>query len=238
MHQLRGNEPILGLNIAFPLVVDTCFLQPLIATSCETASVSQVFPKGPIVRACWCALGAEPWVCPCANKWFRCRDMDLLEGMSRWFPSKIEIQKWIEEQEKDFTEAHNNNPNISIEDWLGKYIFTNIHDIFFGGIHKELYEWLAILADTQFEIRLIPPMVWTSTLIKKVKRVDNTMSRELDHWFDSTIGGYITEFVVDRVESCSQAERYFFKGPKQKFLHFLKLKIKILFHEKNILKIQ
>jgi hypothetical protein len=77
-----------------------------------------------------------------------------------------------------------------------------------------------------------------SALIKKVKRVDNIMSQEVDHWFDSTIGGYITEVVVDRVESYSQAERYFFKGPKGKFLHFLKSRIKMLLHEKNILKIQ
>jgi hypothetical protein len=46
------------------------------------------------------------------------------------------------------------------------------------------------------------------------------MSRAVDHWFDSTIGGYITEFSIDRVESYSQAERYFFKGPRGKFLHF------------------
>jgi hypothetical protein len=72
---------------------------------------------------------------------------------------------------------------------LGKYIFTDIHESFFGGIHKELYEWLARLVDTQFEIRFRPHVVWTSALIKKVKRVDNAMSRELDHWFDSTIGG-------------------------------------------------
>jgi hypothetical protein len=45
-------------------------------------------------------------------------------------------------------------------------------------------------------------------------------------------------FVVDRVESYHQAERYFFKGPRGKVLHFLKLRIKMLFHEKNILKIQ
>jgi hypothetical protein len=158
--------------------------------------------------------------------------------MSRWFPSKTEIQKWIEDQEKDFAEAQNKNPNLSIEYWLGRYIFTDIHEIFFGGIHQELYEWLARLAYTQFEIRSRPPVVWTSALIKKVKRVDNVMSREVDHWFDSTIGGYITEFVVDRVESYSQAERYFFKGPRGKFLHFLKLRIKMLLHEKNILKIQ
>jgi hypothetical protein len=121
---------------------------------------------------------------------------------------------------------------------LERYIFTDIHEIFFGGIHQELYEWLARLADTQFEIRSRPPVVWMSALIKKVKRVDNIMSRVVDHWFDSTIGGYITEFVVDRVESYSQAERYFFKGPRGKFLHFMKLRIKMLLHEKNILKIQ
>jgi hypothetical protein len=148
------------------------------------------------------------------------------------------FMKWIEEQEKDFAEAQKNNPKISTEDWLGRYIFTDIHEIFFGGIHQELYEWLARLADTQFEIRSRPPLVWMSALINKVKRVDNVVSREVDHWFDNTIGGYITEFSFDRVESYSQAERYFFKGPRGKFLHFLKLKIKILLHEKNILKIQ
>jgi hypothetical protein len=81
-------------------------------------------------------------------------------------------------------------------------------------------------------------VVWTSALIKKVKRFYNVVSRALDHWFDSTIGGYITEFVVDRVESYSQAERYFFKGLRGKFLHFLKLRINMLLHENNILKIQ
>jgi hypothetical protein len=96
---------------------------------------------------------------------------------------------------------------------LERYIFTYIHEIFFRGIHQELYEWLARLADTQFEIISIPPMVWTLTLIRKVKRVDNTLSRAVDHWFDITIGGYITKFVVDRVESYSQVERYFLKGP-------------------------
>jgi hypothetical protein len=75
-------------------------------------------------------------------------------------------------------------------------------------------------------------------LIKKVKRVDNAWSRVVDLWFDSTIGGYITEFSIDRVESYSQAERCFFKGPRGNFLHFLKLRIKMLLHEKNILKIQ
>jgi hypothetical protein len=215
------------IHFAFPLVVDTSVLQPPMATSGE-----------PIIRACWCVVRIEPWVFPCAKKWFCCQDQDLLEGMSRWFLSKTKIQKWIEEQEKDFAEAQNKNPNLSIEDWLGKYIFTDIHEIFFGGIHKELYEWIVRLTDTQFEIELRPPVVWTSMMIKKVKRVDNVVSREVEYWFDSTIGGYITKFAIDRLESYSQEERYLFKGPRGKFLHFLKLQINMLLHEKNILKIQ
>jgi hypothetical protein len=161
--------------------LDTCVLQPPIATSGEIASASQVFPKGPVVRACWCAVRVEPWVCPCANKWFRCRDKNLLERISRWFPSKTEIQKWIEDQEKDFAEAHKRKPSLGTKDWLGRYIFTDIHEILFGGIHRELYEWLARLADTQFEVRLRPLVVWMPTLIKKVKRVDNAVSRAVDH---------------------------------------------------------
>jgi hypothetical protein len=121
---------------------------------------------------------------------------------------------------------------------VGEIYITDIHEIFFGGIHQELYEWLARLEDTQFEIRSRPLVVWTSTLINKVKRVDNAISRAVDHWFDSTIGGYITEFVFDRVESYRQSKRYFFKGPRGKFLHFLKLRIKMLLHENNTFKIQ
>jgi hypothetical protein len=223
--------------LCIPLVVDICVLQTPIASG-ETSSASQVLPKGPVVRTCWCALGAKPWVCPCANKWFHCRDKDLLKGMSRWFPSKTDIQKWIEDQEKDFAEAQNKNPELSTEDWLGMYIFTDIHETFFGGIHQKLYEWLDRLENTQFEIRSRPPMVWTLTLIKNIRRVYNTMSRVVYHWFNNTIGGYITKFVVDRVESYSQEERYFFKGPRGKFLQFLKLGIKMLLHEKNILKVQ
>jgi hypothetical protein len=49
--------------------------------------------------------------------------------MSRWFPSKKEIQKWIEEKERDFAEAQNKNPSISTKDCLGRYIFTDIHEI-------------------------------------------------------------------------------------------------------------
>jgi hypothetical protein len=121
---------------------------------------------------------------------------------------------------------------------LGRYFFTDVHEIFYAGVHKELYEWLARLEDTQFEIKCRPSVVWKPVLIKKVKRFDNVVSRAVDLWFNSTIGGYITEFSIERVKSYSQEKRYFFKGHRGNFLHFLKLKIKMQLHENNILKIQ
>jgi hypothetical protein len=38
-------------------------------------------------------------------------------------------------------------------------MFTDTHEILFGGIHQELYEWLARLEDTQFEARSRPLVV-------------------------------------------------------------------------------
>jgi len=64
------------------------------------------------------------------------------------------------------------------------------------------------------------------------------VARAVDHWFDNTLEGYITDFSNDIIESYNEAERYFFKGPRGKFLHFLRLTIKMLLHEKNILKVQ
>jgi hypothetical protein len=56
---------IVLVPLDIPLVVDISFLQPpLLATSGETASASQVLPKGPVVRACWCALGVNPGSAP------------------------------------------------------------------------------------------------------------------------------------------------------------------------------
>jgi hypothetical protein len=48
------------IPLAFPLVVDTCVLQPPIDTSGEIASASQVLPKGPVVSASWCTIRVEP----------------------------------------------------------------------------------------------------------------------------------------------------------------------------------
>jgi len=56
------------------------------------------------------------------------------------------------------------------------------------------------------------PLVWTPELINRLKNVDNNISRAVDYWLDSILGGYITDFVVETLKSYIVAEREFFKG--------------------------
>ncbi len=72
-------------------------------------------------------------------------------------------------------------------------------------LHLDLYEWLARLADQEQYIRIRAHVVWTLELVRKVRRVDSPISKAVDFLFDSTIGGYITQFDVDTVQSYSQA---------------------------------
>ena len=49
-----------------------------------------------------------------------------------WHPSKEEIESWVKAKEKEFAEKENINPRLSTEDWLQRYLFTNLHENFFA----------------------------------------------------------------------------------------------------------
>jgi hypothetical protein len=70
--------------LCIPLVVNICVLQPPIATSSEIAYASQVLSKGPIVRAYWCTLGDEPWVCPYVN------NCPVMQAIDFWVNTTLE----------------------------------------------------------------------------------------------------------------------------------------------------
>ena len=63
--------------------------------------------------------------------------------MQFWYPTKKEIQDWLETKETEFAEKENINPRLSIEAWLDKYIFTDEHEVFFASLPSELHEWLS-----------------------------------------------------------------------------------------------
>ena len=76
-------------------------------------------------------------------------------------------------------------------------------------------------------------IIWTPELIQTVKNLDNPITRTVDFWLVSVLEGFVTEFAVDQTKSFSEAERYFFKGYRGKYLKSLNLSIKMLLHEKG-----
>ena len=130
----------------------------------------------------------------------------------------------------------NKSLRLSTEDWLQKHIFTDLHEIFFTTYGNELYDWLSKLTDKHI-FKKKRNIVWTPKLLQTVRSVDNPVSREVDFWLASLLEGFITEFAVDQRKSFSEAERYFFKGYRGKYLRYLNLFIKMLLHEKGVLDI-
>jgi hypothetical protein len=57
----------------------------------------------------------------------------------------------------------------------------------------------------------------------------------MDFWLDSILGGYITKFAVDCIQSYNIAERDFFKGPCGRLLKSLVMGIKMLLCDKNVM---
>ena len=63
-----------------------------------------------------------------------------------WHPLKKEIEDWLESKEKEFAEKEKRNPKLSTEDLLQRYVFSNLHKVFFSTFPTELHAWLSRLA--------------------------------------------------------------------------------------------
>ena len=79
-----------------------------------------------------------------------------------------------------FAEQENKDPRRSSNDFLQRYIFSDVYEIFFGSIHIELYQWLSKLTErkTNFKEDQFPG--WTLARIDILKRVNNAVSRAID----------------------------------------------------------
>ena len=67
------------------------------------------------------------------NKWFHCQDQDLHERcvMSyHWNPTKKENEDWLDRKIREFIAQENKNPWLTKEQWLDRYLYTEIHEIF------------------------------------------------------------------------------------------------------------
>ena len=65
----------------------------------------------------------------------------------------------------EFAEQENRNTRLTMEQWLDRYLYTKIYEIFFCSFLVELYEWIVKLIDSQGRWKLDSPIVWTSDLV-------------------------------------------------------------------------
>ena len=123
-----------------------------------------------------------------------------------WRLSVKEISDWVEVTYQKFPEQENKDPRCSSDEFLQRYIFVDIYEIFFGSIHIELHQWLSRLTErrTNFQEDQFPD--WTPARINILKRVNNTISRVVDFWTTQTLEAFVTEFAIDTSTSFSEAE--------------------------------
>lgn len=136
-----------------------------------------------------------------------------------WNPSKKEIEEWLEKNIHMFMTQENITPQVSKEKWLERYVYTEIHEIFFASFPSEMYEWIANLADSQGRCRLDQPIMWTLELVHRLEASEDKIARVVEHWLDQIIGGFIIEFVVDTIVSYNKAEQHFSKDREVSILN-------------------
>jgi len=130
-----------------------------------------------------------------------------------WNPTKKEIEEWLDKKIHEFATQENKTLHVSEKRWLDRYVYIEIHKIFFASFPFELYEWIARLADSQGMYKLDQSIVWTPELVRKLEASEDKIARAMDHWLNWIIGGFITEFAVDTTVSYNEAEGRFPKGP-------------------------
>ena len=84
-----------------------------------------------------------------------------------WDPTKKEIRDCLDRKIHEFVTHENINLRIINEQWLVRYLYTDIHKIFFCSFPIELYEWIVKLSDSQGRWKLDGVIDWTPELIQK-----------------------------------------------------------------------
>jgi hypothetical protein len=64
-----------------------------------------------------------------------------------WNPTKVEIESWLKTRELDFAQKDNKNTNITPCKYLDRYVFRDLHEVFFYDFPHVLQEWILRLKD-------------------------------------------------------------------------------------------
>jgi hypothetical protein len=72
---------------------------------------------------------------------------------------------------------------------MQRYVYIDLHEIFFGEFPNLLTKWLEIFVENIGRHRPTVPKNWTHEPVRRVDTVGNKMSRAVEFWLDSILGG-------------------------------------------------
>ena len=100
-----------------------------------------------------------------------------------WHSTNPKIQDWVDFKALEFAQEESKGSRLNPIEWLGRYLYTNIHDVFFSEFLIVLHEWLSRLETQQrnfqggapdFIIEALEDVdemeYFTRTIIKKTRR--------------------------------------------------------------------
>ena len=64
-----------------------------------------------------------------------------------WNPTKAEIERWLKTKDLEFAQKDNKNLKLTPHKYLDKYVFNDLHEVFFCDFPHVLQEWILRLKD-------------------------------------------------------------------------------------------
>jgi hypothetical protein len=134
-----------------------------------------------------------------------------------WNQTKADIERWLKTKELDFVQKDNINLKLTPRKYLDKYVFTDLHEVFFYEFPHILQEWIKILK-YRHPKNQIRQLEWNSEEIAQLQRVDNKFTHTIDFWLYNIVVRFFTEFVVDTTKSYNTTEQELLKGPQSRYV--------------------
>ena len=104
-----------------------------------------------------------------------------------WHPMKNKIEDWLESKMLAFTQEESARSQLSAENWVDKYIYFDIHKIFFAEFPIVLHQWFSRLVTQQTNFQRREAIEWSDQLVREITSVSNPISRDVDFWVDSVL---------------------------------------------------
>ena len=115
-----------------------------------------------------------------------------------WHISRNELQDWLDRKILEFVLQENRSTKLSDKKWVQKYIYTEVHMIFFFSFATNLQEWLLQLTEFNTHVKDDAITEWNPEFIQQLEKLDNKITRTVDHWINHLLGGFVTEFSIDQ----------------------------------------